>query len=292
MIRRNLYKYILIILFLQSLIVNANSREINYVFYKLGYVEKERYRISVSYSNYYNNNNFTIIDIVDNNLSNIGYDLYIQANSIIKKSNGIHTEFGVYIIPPLKLFLNYNYNILDTEISYTIPNNSFISLNKDYSNKHVIRSEEHTLMSGFKLLYEYELKKFIPYINLISAIGMTASSNYESIFYSLNLALQTGLIYKINQNITLNCFTGIDYTSLYNGSYIIDRFVIMIPENYLVSNAPFQNINAEFTYKEKYFKNLNMLLGLELNLYKHYNLFISSKFINTLFINVGIKFKW
>ena len=36
----------------------------------------------------------------------------------------------------------------------------------------------------------------------------------------------------------------------------------------------------------------NTTVGLELKLYKHYNIFLETKFINNLFINFGIEFYW
>lgn len=292
MVKAYLYKYALIIIILQSLIINAHSNEINNLFYKLGYMKKERYSLSISYSSYFNNNNFTINRINDDSLASIGYNLYTNINNIQKKSNGIHTEFGIQIIPPLKIFINYNYKITNTEIKYTIPSANFFLINRDYTSKYSIQDEEHTLMSGAELSYEYKYKKFIPYINFISAFGVTASSNYENIFYSINMALQTGLKYQINNNILLNFYTGVDYTSFYSGSFMKDRVTINIPQDYTISNILLKNINAEFIYEENYKNNINMLLGLELSLYKHYNIFISTKFINNLLINIGVKFQW
>lgn len=292
MVKAYLYKYTLIIIILQSLIINAHSNEINNLFYKLGYMKKERYSLSISYSSYFNNNNFTINSINNSSLSNIGYNLETNVDNINKKSNGIHTEFGIQVLPPLKIFINYNYKITNTDIKYTIPSANFFLINRDYTSKYSIQDEEHTLMGGAELSYEYKYKKFIPYINFISAFGVTASSNYENIFYSINMALQTGLKYQINNNILLNFYTGVDYTSFYNGSFMKDRVTINIPQDYTISNILLQNINAEFIYEENYKNNINMLLGLELSLYKHYNIFISTKFINNFLINVGVKFQW
>ena len=147
-------------------------------------------------------------------------------------------------------------------------------------------------MSGIELTYEYKYKNFVPYINFISAFGVTASTNYENIFYSMNIALQAGLLYKINENYNIKAYTGVDYTSLYNGSLINDKVIINIPKEYLLINIPAQQIEAEFMYEEKYDNNINMTVGLELKLYKHYNIFLETKFINNLFINFGIEFYW
>ena len=285
-------KYVFILILLHNVTVYANSSEINNKFYKLGYIKKEKYNFSLAYSHYYNNNNFTINNIRQNNLSHTGYDLEIRSNNIQKRNNGIISEFGVQILPPLKAFISYNYKETETKINYTIPYKSFILLNKDYSSTYAIKDDEHTFMSGIELTYEYKYKNFVPYINFISAFGVTASTNYENIFYSMNIALQAGLLYKINKNYNIKAYTGVDYTSLYNGSLINDKVIINIPKEYLLINIPAQQIEAEFMYEEKYNNNINMTVGLELKLYKHYNIFLETKFINNLFINFGIEFYW
>lgn len=285
-------KYIFILILLHNVTVYANSSEINNKFYKLGYIKKEKYNFSLSYSHYYNNNNFTINNIRQNNLSHTGYDLEIRSNNIQKRNNGVYSEFGVQILPPLKAFISYNYKKTETKINYTIPYKSFRLLNKDYSSTYTIKDDEHTFMSGIELTYEYKYKNFVPYINFISAFGVTASTNYENIFYSMNIALQAGLLYKINKNYNIKAYTGVDYTSLYNGSLINDKVIINIPEEYLLINIPAQQIEAEFMYEEKYNNNINMTVGIELKLYKHYNIFLETKFINNLFINFGIEFYW
>lgn len=285
-------KYVFILILLHNLTVYANSSEINNKFYKLGYIKKEKYNFSLAYSHYYNNNNFTINNIRQNNLSHTGYDLEIRSNNIQKRNNGIISEFGVQILPPLKAFISYNYKKTETKINYTIPYKSFRLLNKDYSSTYTIKDDEHTFMSGIELTYEYKYKNFVPYINFISAFGVTASTNYENIFYSMNIALQAGLLYKINKNYNIKAYTGVDYTSLYNGSLINDKVIINIPEEYLLINIPAQQIEAEFMYEEKYNNNINMTVGIELKLYKHYNIFLETKFINNLFINFGIEFYW
>lgn len=285
-------KYIFILILLHNVTVYANSSEINNKFYKLGYIKKEKYNFSLSYSHYYNNNNFTVNNIRQNNLSHTGYNLEIHSNNIQKRNNGVISEFGVQILPPLKAFISYNYKKTETKINYTIPYKSFILLNKDYSSTYAIKDDEHTFMSGIELTYEYKYKNFVPYINFISAFGITASTNYENIFYSMNIALQAGLLYKINKNYNIKAYTGVDYTSLYNGSLINDKVIINIPEEYLLINIPAQQIEAEFMYEEKYNNNINMTVGLELKLYKHYNIFLETKFINNLFVNFGIEFYW
>ena len=259
-------KYVFILILLYNVTVYANSSEINNMFYKLGYIEKEKYNFSLSYSHYYNNNNFTINNIRQNNLSHTGYDLEIRSNNIQKRNNGVISEFGVQILPPLKAFISYNYKETETKINYTIPSKSFILLTKDYSSTYAIKDEEHTFMSGIELSYEYKYKNFVPYINFISAFGVTASTNYENIFYSMNIALQAGLLYKINENYNIKAYTGVDYTSLYNGSLINDKVIINIPKEYLLINIPAQQLEAEFMYEEKYNNNINMIVGLELKL--------------------------
>lgn len=292
MTKAYLIKYAFILILLHNVTIYANSSEINNKFYKLGYIKKEKYNFSLSYSHYYNNNNFTINNIRQNNLSHTGYNLEIHSNNIQKRNNGVISEFGVQILPPLKAFISYNYKETETKINYTIPNKSFILLTKDYSRTYAIKDEEHTFMSGIELTYEYKYKNFVPYINFISAFGVTASTNYENIFYSMNIALQAGLLYKINKNYNIKAYTGVDYTSLYNGSLINDKVIINIPKEYLLINIPAQQIEAEFMYEEKYNNNINMTVGLELKLYKHYNIFLETKFINNLFINFGIEYYW
>lgn len=285
-------KYAFTLILLYNLIICANSSEINNKFYKIGYIKKEKYNFSLSYSNYYNNNNFTINNIYQNNLFHTGYDLEIHSNNIQKRNNGVISEFGVQILPPLKAFISYNYKETETKINYTIPSKSFILLTKDYSSTYAIKDEEHTFMSGIELTYEYKYKNYVPYINFISAFGVTASTNYENIFYSMNIALQAGLLYQINKNFNIKAYTGVDYTSLYNGSLINDKVIINIPNEYLLINIPAQQIEAEFMYEEKYNHNINMTAGLELKLYKHYNIFLKTRFINNLFINFGIEYYW
>ena len=292
MVKKYLLKYTLILIILQSLVICANSKNIDNLFYKFGYIKKNKYSLSLYYTYYSNNNNFTINEIQQENLLYKGYNINIKSNYINKISNGVNLDFQVQVMPPVKLFANYNYKNTQTIIDYTVLKDDYFLLFKDYNNRAKINNEEHTFLTGIELTYEYKYKKFIPHIELITAVGVSASSNYENIFYTLNFALLTGLYYEINKNIKLNSYIGMDYTSFYSGNYIKESTIINIPEEYLYINIPEQSIKTDFIYEEKYEKNINMVLGFELQLYKHYNLLLETKFINNLIINLGIAYSW
>lgn len=292
MVKAYLLKYTLILIILQNLVICANSKNIDNLFYKFGYIKKNKYSLSLYYTYYSNNNNFTINEIKQENLLYKGYNINIKSNYINKISNGVNLDFQVQVMPPVKLFANYNYKNTQTIIDYTVLKDDYFLLFKDYNNRVKINNEEHTFLTGIELTYEYKYKKFIPHIDLITAVGVSASLNYENIFYTLNFGLFTGLYYEINKNIKLNSYIGIDYTSFYNGNYIKDSTIINIPEKYLYINIPEQSIKTCFIYEEKYEKNINMVLGFELQLYKNYNLLLETKFINNLMINLGIAYSW
>ena len=290
--RTYLYRYTLILVILHFFVIHANSKEINSLFYQVGYIKKPTYNFSLFYTHYTNNNNFNINSSTHINNIDTGYKVEINTNNIIKSQNGIKAEFAVQVLPPIRLFINYNYKMTKTKFDYTLPYKSFILLLKDYSSSVTISDEEHTFMSGFDFIYEYKYKNFVPYINFKTAVGVTASTNYEDIYYSLNLALTTGLIYNINNNMEINTYAGVDYTSIYNGNYIKDTFNINIPENNLHANIPPKPIETQILYQENYNKNLNMLIGAEFELFKQYSLFIETKFINNFILHVGAVFKW
>lgn len=292
MVKAYLFKYALILIILHSLIINANSKEINSLFYKIGYIKKPTYNFSIFYTHYTNNNNFTLNSSSHINSLDTGYKAEINTNNIIKSQNGIKAEFAVQVLPPIRLFINYNYKISKTKFDYTLPYKSLILLLKDYSSSITISDEEHTFMSGFDFMYEYKYKNIVPYINFKTAVGITASTNYKDIYYSLNLALTTGLIYNINKNMKINSYIGADYTSIYNGNYINDTFSINIPKEFLQGNLPLNNITTQILYNENYNKNLNMVIGAEFELFKHYSIFIETKFINNFILNFGAVFKW
>lgn len=292
MVKAYLLKYTLILIILQNLVICANSKNIDNLFYKFGYIKKNKYSLSLYYTYYSNNNNFTINEIKQENLLYKGHNINIKSNYINKISNGVNLDFQVQVMPPVKLFANYNYKNTQTIIDYTVLKDDYFLLFKDYNNRVKINNEEHTFLTGIELTYEYKYKKFIPHIDLITAVGVSASLNYENIFYTLNFGLFTGLYYEINKNIKLNSYIGIDYTSFYNGNYIKDSTIINIPEEYLYINIPKQSIKTCFIYEEKYEKNINMVLGFELQLYKNYNLLLETKFINNLMINLGIAYSW
>lgn len=292
MVKAYLFKYALILIILHSLIINANSKEINSLFYKIGYIKKPTYNFSIFYTHYTNNNNFTLNSSSHINSLDTGYKAEINTNNIIKSQNGIKAEFAVQVLPPIRLFINYNYKISKTKFDYTLPYKSLILLLKDYSSSITISDEEHTFMSGFDFMYEYKYKNIVPYINFKTAVGITASTNYKDIYYSLNLALTTGLIYNINKNMKINSYIGADYTSIYNGNYINDTFSINIPKEFLQGNLPLNNITTQILYNENYNKNLNMVIGAEFELFKHYGIFIETKFINNFILNFGAVFKW
>lgn len=84
MVKAYFYKYALILIILHSLIINANSKEINNMFYKIGYIKKPKYNFSILYTHYTNNNNFTLNSSSHINSLDTGYKAEINTNNIIK----------------------------------------------------------------------------------------------------------------------------------------------------------------------------------------------------------------
>lgn len=286
-----IHKYGIVLLLIILLVpYKCYSNDINNLFYKIGYSKKLKYDISVMYNHYNQNNNFQTHSLSLNN-SLLQNNIYGNTEAIVKMKDGIKAEIGAYIIPPIRVFVNYSYGISDTYIKYKINKVDFKYLIKDYVKSIKITDEEHTFLAGFDFIYEYKYKKFIPYILLTSAFGVTTSSNYENIYYSLNFALKTGLVYEFNKNIKLNTYLGADYTSYYNGNYILDTFNIHIPQQYMHQNMN-MDFNAKLFYEEIYNKNISMITGIELELYKHSALFAELKYINNFNACLGVKVKF
>ena len=107
--RTYLYRYTLILVILHFFVIHANSKEINSLFYQVGYIKKPTYNFSLFYTHYTNNNNFNINSSTHINNIDTGYKVEINTNNIIKSQNGIKAEFAVQVLPPIRLFINYNY---------------------------------------------------------------------------------------------------------------------------------------------------------------------------------------
>ncbi len=268
------------------------SENINNLFYKFGYSDKLKFDFSVMYNHYNQNNNYhTTIFTIQNPVNKIESNADIR--SISKTKDGINFEFGMQVIPPVRMFLSYNYGVSITNINYTLSaKNHIYHLLKDYNGFMEIKDEEHTFLTGLDIGYEYKIKKYIPYINFRTALGLTSSTNYDWLFYSLNIALKGGFSYVFNKNIVINSYIGIDYTSYYNGNYIVEKFIVDIPKDILIQDTLISSFNSYLEYEEIYDKNLSMFLGIELSIYKNFAVFTDVKFINNFHIISGIKFKF
>lgn len=144
-------------------------------------------------------------------------------------------------------------------------------------------------MAGFETNYEWTIKKYTPYVLLKAGFGLTSSSSYEDMFYNASFTLKAGTYIAFNDNFKLNIYTGADYTTLFNNGLMIENINISIPNEYLMTGISSQDNDITIQYMENYDKNINMVLGAELNIYKYSSIFVEMKYINSFIIFTGIK---
>ena len=255
---------------------------LNETLYKHGFIKKQPFHINVGYE-YNNNNGFNLLS------SNKNSDILVTSESIEKSSHGIKAEADLYITPFLKFYINYIYRQSDMAINYKINKNQNKFLLHDYSSKYAVKTDEHIYMAGFELSYEWTIKnKYSPYISFLSGFGYTAVNRYDDIFYNAQFMLKAGTYIAFNENFRLNVYTGADYTTLFNSGIMQETFTINIPKNYLSLNTPNGQYETSVIYYENYDKNINMVLGAKLEIYKYSSIFAEIKYINSLTIYTGI----
>lgn len=250
--------------------------------YKHGFIKKQPYHINIGYE-YNSNNGFNTL------YSNNNSDIFISSEGIEKSSHGIKAEADLYITPFLKFYINYIYRQSDLAIYYEINKNQNKFLLHDYSSSYSIKSDEHIYMAGFELSYEWTIRnKYSPYISFLSGFGYTAVNRYDDIFYNAQFMLKAGTYIAFNENFRLNVYTGADYTTLFNSGIMQETFTINIPKNYLSLNTPNGQYETSVIYYENYDKNINMVLGAKLEIYKYSSIFAEIKYINSLTMYTGI----
>lgn len=247
---------------------------------KKGFMKKQPFNISIGYE-YESTDGFNLTTS-NKDVSSIG---------INKSSNGIKTEAGLYITPFLKLFINYTYRNSILDIKYTVNKENNKYLIKDYTDVFSRKSDEHIYMAGFETAYEWTIKKYTPYIAFKAGFGLTTSDSYEDIFYNASFALKAGTYITFNKNFILNIYTGADYTTLFNSGLMVENFNINIPDEYLMAGTA-DKIHTIINYQENYDKNINMLLGAELDMYKYSSIFAEIKYINSFVFYTGVKVKF
>ena len=250
-------------------------------FNEKGFIKKQPFNISIGYE-YSSTDGFNLITS-SKALSN---------TEISKYSSGIKTEADLYITPFLKLFVNYTFRSSLLDIKYTLNKNNHQYLIKDYTSVFSKKSNEHIYMAGFEAAYEWSIKKYTPYISFKTGFGLTVSERYEDIFYNASFALKAGTYITFNKNFILNIYTGADYTTLFNNGLMIENINIAVPNEYLMTGMSVYNFYAAAEYQENYDKNINMLFGMELDIYKYSSIFAEIKFINSLIFHTGIKVKF
>ena len=246
---------------------------------KKGFMKKQPFNISVGYE-YSSTDTF-----------NLSSGSNISSAEINKSSNGIKTEAGLYITPFLKLFINYTYRNSILDIKYTVNKENNKYLIKDYTDVFSRKSDEHIYMAGFETAYEWTIKKYTPYIAFKAGFGWTTSDSYEDIFYNASFALKAGTYITFNKNFILNIYTGADYTTLFNNGLMVESININIPDEYLMAGTA-DKMHTIINYQENYDKNINMLLGAELDMYKYSSIFAEIKYINSLVFYTGVKVKF
>ncbi|MDE7314985.1 MAG: hypothetical protein K2N11_04705 [Mucispirillum sp.] len=246
---------------------------------KKGFIKKHTFNIEAGYE-YCSTDGFSLIK-----------SSTINSAEISKSSNGIKTETGLYITPFLKLFINYTFRNSLLDIKYTINKESNKDLVKDYTAVFSRKSNEHIYMAGFVTAYEWTIKRYTPYISFKAGFGGTAADIYEDIFYNASFALKAGTYITFDKNFILNIYAGADYTTLFNSGLMAENININIPDEYLVIGTV-NNLYAAVEYQENYDKNINMLLGAELDIYKYSSIFAEMKFINSFVFYAGIKVKF
>lgn len=280
-------KYIITALILSGSLIQVSYGEVlpllNDTLNKKGFMKKQPFSIDVGYE-YTDSDGFDILsaDIIGNAGN-------ITGSKINKSTNGVKAEAGVYITPFLKIFIDYTYRDGKLNIDYKIDRKNNISLIKDYSSKYTRKSNEHIFMAGFEAGYEYTIKKYTPYILLKAGFGSTVSESYEDIFYNASFSLKAGSYFAFNKNFILNIYAGADYTTFFNNGLMIEDFDVLIPQDYLLMGVPPQKIGISMEYAENYDKNINMVLGGELSIYKYSSIFAEVKFINSLTVYTGVK---
>lgn len=246
---------------------------------KKGFIKKQPFNIGVGYE-YNSTDGFSLIK-----------SSTISSAEISKYSNGIKTEAGLYITPFLKLFINYTFRNSLLDIKYTINKEDNKDFLKNYTAVFSKKSNEHIYMAGFVTAYEWTIKKYTPYISFKAGFGWTATDIYEDIFYNASFALKAGTYITFNKNFILNVYAGADYTTLFNNGLMAENININIPNEYLIIGAV-NNLYAAVEYQENYNKNINMLLGAELDIYKYSSIFAEMKFINSFVFYTGVKVKF
>lgn len=246
---------------------------------KKGFIKKQPFNIGLGYE-YSSTDGFNLIT------SSI-----INSAVISKSSNGIKTEAGLYITPFLKLFINYTFRNSLLNIEYTINKEDNKDLVKDYTDVFSRKSNEHIYMAGFEAAYEWTIKKYTPYISFKAGFGGTTADCYEDIFYNASFTLKAGTYITFNKNFILNVYAGADYTTLFNSGLMAENINISIPDEYLIVGAV-NDLYAAVEYQENYDKNINMLLGAELDMYKYSSIFAEIKYINSFVFYTGVKVKF
>lgn len=278
-----LIKYTIIIFslcqFLTQISYAYNLPLFNDTLNKKGFMKKQPFNISIGYE-YSSTDAFNLLSCSN-----------ISSAEINKSSNGIKTEAGLYITPFLKLFINYTYRNSLLNIEYTINKEDKKDLLKDYTSVFARKNNEHIYMAGFEAAYEWTIKKYTPYITFKAGFGWTAADSYDDIFYNASFALKAGTYIIFNKNFILNIYTGADYTTLFNSGLMIENINISIPDEYLMIGAV-NNFSAAAEYQENYDKNINMLLGAELDMYKYSSIFAEIKYISSLVFYTGVKVKF
>lgn len=247
---------------------------------KKGFIKKQPFNISIGYE-YESTDGFNLTTS-NKDVSSIG---------INKSSNGIKTEAGLYITPFLKLFINYTYRNSILDIKYTVNKENNKYLIKDYTDVFSRKSDEHIYMAGFETAYEWTIKKYTPYIAFKAGFGLTSSDSYDDIFYNASFTLKAGTYITFNKNFILNIYTGADYTTLFNNGLMVESININIPDEYLIAGTA-DKMHTIINYQENYDKNINMLLGAELDMYKYSSIFAEIKYINSLVFYTGVKVKF
>lgn len=247
---------------------------------KKGFMKKQPFNISIGYE-YESTDGFNLTTS-NKDVSSIG---------INKSSHGVKTEAGLYITPFLKLFINYTYRNSILDIKYTVNKENNKYLIKDYTDVFSRKSDEHIYMAGFETAYEWTIKKYIPYIAFKAGFGLTSSDSYDDISYNASFTLKAGTYITFNKNFILNIYTGADYTTLFNNGLMVESININIPDEYLMAGTA-DKMHTIINYQENYDKNINMLLGAELDMYKYSSIFAEIKYINSFVFYTGVKVKF
>ena len=275
-----LIKYTIIIFslcqFLTQISYAYNLPLFNDTLNKKGFMKKQPFNISIGY------------EYSSTDAFNLSSGSNISSTEINKSSNGIKTEAGLYITPFLKLFINYTYRNSILDIKYTVNKENNKYLIKDYTDVFSRKSDEHIYMAGFETAYEWTIKKYTPYIAFKAGFGLTSSDSYEDIFYNASFTLKAGTYITFNKNFILNIYTGADYTTLFNNGLMVESINLNIPDEYLMAGTA-DKMHTIINYQENYDKNINMLLGAELDMYKYSSIFAEVKYINNIIVYSGIK---